>query len=172
VVNKPVRTLLGLLVLAGCGGGQAATNPAASAAAVEEDAPAAATAAQKTDSVKTVAIDSSLIPEPGQEIPRESFNYRGGTRDPFKSLLEGRSVGPELGDLDLVSVAHFARDPKSSSAVLWDRVNLKQYTAHEGERIGRARVVSISQRSVEFTIDDFGTQRNVTLVIRKREDVP
>jgi hypothetical protein len=170
VADKPVLVLLGLLVAAGCGGGQAATNPGA-AAGVEEDAPAAA-AQPRTDSVKTVAIDSSLIPEPGEEIPRENFTYRGGTRDPFKSLLEGRSVGPELADLDLVSIAYLPRDSKSSSAVLWDRVNLKQYTAHEGERIGRARVVSISQRSVEFTIDDFGTQRSVTLVIRKTEDVP
>jgi hypothetical protein len=169
VADKPLLVLLGLLAAA-CGGGQAATNPA-SPAGVEEDAPAQSSAA-KTDSVKTVAIDSSLIPEPGQDIPREDFNYRGGTRDPFKSLLEGRSIGPELADLDLVSVAHFPRDSKSSSAVLWDRVNARQYTAHEGERVGRARVVSITQRSVEFTIDDFGTQRNVTLVIRKREDVP
>ena len=167
---KPVLVLLGLLAGAGCGGGQAATNPT-KAAGVEEDTPAAS-AQTKTVQPKVVAIDSSLIPEPGQEIPRENFTYRGGTRDPFKSLLEGRNVGPELGDLDLVSVAHFPRDSKSSSAVLWDRVNHKQYTAHEGERVGRARVVSISQRSVEFTIDDFGTQRSVTLVIRKREDVP
>lgn len=170
MVDKPVLVLLGFLVVAGCGGGQAASNPT-KAAGAEEDAPAAA-AQTKTAQAKPVAIDSSLIPEPGQEIPRENFNYRGGTRDPFKSLLEGRTVGPELGDLDLVSVAHFPRDSKSSSAVLWDRVNRKQYTAHEGERVGRARVVSISQRSVEFTIDDFGTQRSVTLVIRKREDVP
>lgn len=169
MADKPVLVLLSILAAAGCGGGQAATNPAASA--VEEDAPA--TAAQpKTDSVKVVAIDSSLIPEPGEEIPRENFNYRGGTRDPFKSLLEGRNIGPELGDLDLVSVAHFPRDAKSSSAVFWDRVHARQYTAREGERVGRARVVNISQRSVEFTIDDFGTQRSVTLVIRKREDVP
>jgi hypothetical protein len=169
VADKPVLVLLSLLVVAGCGGGQAATNPAARG--VEEDAPAAAAAA-KTAQPKVVAIDSALIPEPGQEIPRENFSYRGGTRDPFKSLLEGKSVGPELTELDLVSDAHFPRDPKSSSAVLWDRTSHKQYTAHEGERIGRARVVSISQRSVEFTIDDFGTQRSVTLVIRKREDVP
>lgn len=169
MVDKPVLVLLGLLVGAGCGGGQAASNP--TKPGVEDDAPAAS-AQTKTAQPKVVAIDSSLIPEPGQEIPRENFTYRGGTRDPFKSLLEGRNVGPELGDLDLVSVAHFPRDSKSSSAVLWDRINKKQYTAHEGERVGRARVVSISQRSVEFTIDDFGTQRSVTLVIRKREDVP
>lgn len=171
MADKPVLVLLSLLVVAACGGGQAATNPATSPAGAEEGAPANQAAA-KTAPPKTVAIDSSLIPEPGQEIPRENFSYRGGTRDPFKSLLEGRNVGPELADLDVVSIAHFPRDSKSSSAVLWDRVNLKQYTAHEGERVGRARVASISQRAVEFTIDDFGTQRSVTLVIRKREDVP
>jgi len=170
VADKPVLALLCVLVVAGCGGGQAAA-PANPSASVEDDAPAKA-ASQTTALSKPMAIDSALIPEPGQEIPRENFNYRGGTRDPFKSLLEGRSIGPELADLDLVSIAHVARDPKSSSAVLWDRANLKQYTAREGERVGRARVVSISQRSVEFTIDDFGTQRSVTLVIRKREDVP
>ncbi len=163
--------LAGVLVLAACGGGPAGTPAPAPPTGVEEDA-SRAPAAKDTTAPKPAVLDSSLIPEPGAELKREVFSYRGGSRDPFVSLLEGRNVGPELGDLDVVGIAYIPDDTKSSSAVLWDRVNLKQYTAREGERVGRARVVGITQLAVRFTIDDFGTQREVTLTLRKREDVP
>jgi len=169
VVTDRLQVILGALILAGCGGGQTATPPPAPG--TSEDAPQPA-AAQAPAAPKPAVLDSSLIPQPGSELKREVFSYRGGSRDPFVSLLEGRNVGPELGDLDVVGIAFVSDDAKSSSAVLWDRVNLKQYTAHEGERVGRARVVDIARLAVRFTIDDFGTQREVTLTLRKREDVP
>ncbi len=161
---------LGVLLL-GCGGGAPAAEPAASPD-LDEEAPAASAAAPAQTSSKPVALDSSLIPEPGTEIVREMFSYSGGPRDPFRSLLEGRPTGPELGDLDVVGLMYSAQDRSASTAVLWDRVYGKQYTAREGERVGRARVTSITEQTVRFTIDDFGTQRQVTLAIRKREDVP
>jgi hypothetical protein len=169
VASNPLALLVAALVVAGCGGGAGGTP--APGSGIEDDAPQPP-AAQGQTAPKPVQLDSTLIPEPGEELARENFDYRGGTRDPFASLLEGRSVGPELGDLDVVGIAYHARDSRSSTVVLWDRVNNRQYTAREGERVGRARVVSITQRAVEFTIDDFGTQRRVTLALRKQEEVP
>jgi hypothetical protein len=170
VAGKPQAGVFGLVLILGCGGGQPAGAPPP--AADEEPAAHPAAAAPAPAAPKPVPLDSSLIPEPGAELSREMFAYRGGSRDPFISLLEGRSGGPELGDLDVVGVMYSAQEPSTSTAVLWDRVNAKQYTAREGERVGRARVIGITERAVRFTIDDFGTQRQVTLAIRKREDVP
>lgn len=172
MVTDRLVLALGMLILAGCGGGGTTdAPPPAPRPGVEEDAQAPAATASPTVP-RPVALDSSLIPEPGAELKREVFNYRGGSRDPFVSLLEGKNVGPELGDLDVVGIAFVSDDAKSSAAVLWDRVHARQYTAREGERVGRARVVAITRLAVRFTIDDFGTQREVTLALRKREDVP
>ncbi len=173
MVTDRLVLAMGMLILAGCGGGGTTdAPPPPPPPGVEEDASQAPAASTTPAAPKPVALDSSLIPEPGAELTREVFNYRGGSRDPFVSLLEGKNVGPELGDLDVVGIAFVSDDAKSSAAVLWDRVHAKQYTAREGERVGRARVVAITRLAVRFTIDDFGTQREVTLALRKREDVP
>lgn len=169
--NDRMAVLL-ILTLAGCGGGGGAQNEGVSPPPSVEDEAPATPAPQGAAVEKPAPLDSSLIPEPGQELVRETFSYGGGSRDPFASLLEGRGIGPELGDLDLVGVIYVERDAESSAVVLRDRVSGRQYTAKEGERVGRARVSSIGARSVTFTVDDFGTQREVTLSLRKREDVP
>jgi len=161
-----------LLVLAGCGGGGGGETSAALSPPAGDEAGNSAGAAKTDSAVVKQVIDSTLIPEPGVEPVREEFNYSGGARDPFASLLDGRSIGPELKDLDVVGVVYVEQDPKSSTVVLRDRVSGKQYSAREGERVGRARVSTIGARAVTFTVDDFGTQREVTLAMRKREDVP
>ena len=170
MADNPRLLWLGLVVLAACGGGSDAQAPAQPA--LDEENPSPPPAAPAAALARPVPLDSSLIPEPGSQLVREEFSYRGGNRDPFASLLEGRTTGPELSDLDVVGVMYSPRDRTASTVVLWDRVYAKQYTAREGDRVGRARVSSISENGVRFTIDDFGTQRQVTLVIRKREDVP
>ena len=81
------------------------------------------------------------------------------------------NIGPELSDLDLVGIAYQERAPAASVAVLRDRVTGKRYSVREGERAGRARVANIGPKTVTFTIDDYGTTRQVTLSLRKREDI-
>jgi hypothetical protein len=164
-------------VLAGCGGGSngAAQAPAQAAAGLEEDvnakpASAAGTTAGATAPAAAKKIDPSLIPEPGAPIQRESYNYVGGSRDPFASVLEGASIGPELADLDVAGIWYNKANNAASVVVLRDRVSLKRYPVREGERVGRARVAEIQEKQVTFTIDDYGTTRRVTLSLRKRED--
>lgn len=161
-----------LALLAGCGGGgDAAANPAVDpAAGVEDDAapkPAAAPAGPAVQG--PVRIDQSLIPEPGAPIARETFAFSGGARDPFLSVLDNGTAGPELADLDLVGILYQERNPSQSVAVLRDRLNGKRYNVREGERLGRMRVSDIRQKDVTFTIDDYGTERQQTLTLRKQE---
>lgn len=164
-------TLL-LAALAACGGGSspAAGNATASAVAgLEDDAAPAATPAGKAAPAprQRLKIDPALIPEPGAPLVRETYSYVGGSRDPFLSVLEGSNVGPELADLDLVVIIYQERTPSASVAVLRDRITGKRYTLREGDRAGRARMSDIGPKDVTFTFDDYGTQRQVTLSLRK-----
>jgi len=158
-------------LLAGCGKGNDASArvPPAKSAGLEEETPQVKAATPAP--VVTPKLDSSLVPEPGAPLIRETYSYVGGVRDPFASVLEGANIGPELSDLDLVGIAYQERAPAASVAVLRDRVTGKRYSVREGERAGRARVANIGPKTVTFTIDDYGTTRQVTLSLRKREDI-
>jgi hypothetical protein len=162
-------TLL-IAALAGCGGGgdaNAGNAPTAVAAVDDEAAGAAAAKAPAPAAPQTPKIDPSLVPEPGAPLVRESYSYVGGNRDPFLSVLEGANIGPELADLDLVIILYQERTPSASVAVLRDRATGKRYTLREGDRAGRSRVSDIGPKDVTFTFDDYGTQRQVTLTLRK-----
>lgn len=163
--------LLLLALSAGCGGGdEPAAGPAADpTAAIEEGAGAARPAAQVPAGPPTRRIDESMIPEPGAPISRETYSYTGGARDPFESALDLTGTGPEFPDLDLVGIWYQERAPSASVAVLRDRLTGKRYTVREGERLGRMRIASIRVKDVTFTIDDYGTERQETLSIRKPE---
>ena len=163
--------LLLLALLSGCGGGGAAAAPAVDPAAAVEDegAKAAAPAPAGQAGARQMKVDESLIPEPGAPMTRETYAFTGGSRDPFAPALEGNTAGPELADLDLVGVYYQDRNPSASVAVLRDRLNGKRYNVREGERLGRMRVSDIRQKDVTFTIDDYGTERQQTLTIRKQE---
>jgi len=144
------RACAALLVLAACGGG-AEDAAAPERLAVPRRAPA-----------DTVAA----APE-GGELVREVFAYSGGSRDPFESLLNTASVGPELPDLALVGIYVDHGDADRSVAVLRERVSGKRYNLHAGDRLGRLRVAAIRERDVDFIVDDFGTERRETLSLRK-----
>ena len=166
--------LLLLAALAGCGGGDApaAAAPAPDpAAAVEEGgAPPPAPANPGAQAgPRQMKIDESLIPPAGEPISRETYAYTGGSRDPFASVLDGNTAGPELADLDLVGIMYNPREQAASVATLRDRLSGKAYNVREGDRLGRMRVIDIRPKDVTFTIDDYGTERQETLSIRKQE---
>ena len=105
------------------------------------------------------------------EVQRETFAYSGGTRDPFGSLMNLKSAGPELADLQLVGVYQDLRNDANSVAVLREKVTSRRHKVRVGDQLGRLRVRQILARDVVFNIEDFGYERQETLSLRKQEDV-
>jgi hypothetical protein len=98
-------------------------------------------------------------------LQREVFAYNGGgRRDPYRSLMSSSEVRPLLSDLRLSGVA---LDPEgnNSVAILRDTYSKQQYRARVGQQLGRLRVTAIRQRSVTFTIEEFGFNRQETLTL-------
>jgi len=96
-------------------------------------------------------------------LHREVFDYTGsGRRDPYKSLMSTSDVRPLLSDLRLTAVA-FDPDGDESVAILRDSYSKAQYRVRIGQQLGRLRVSGIRQKSVQFTLDEFGFNRQETL---------
>ncbi len=104
-------------------------------------------------------------------LVREVFSYAGGPRDPFESLLSVQSSGPELPDLTLVAIYLDEQMSRNSVAVLRERLSNRRYNVRPGDQLGRLRVLSIARKDVTFVLDDFGTERQETLSLRKPEEV-
>jgi hypothetical protein len=131
--------------------------------------PAADSAAADTVSLTEAAVDDSIRKAREIEVMRETFAYSGGSRDPFASLLNSSSTGPEIGSLDLVGVYQDLRNSSNSIVVLRDKGTAKRYKLRVGDQVGRARLVQIRPRDAVFTIRDFGYERQETLSLRKQE---
>jgi hypothetical protein len=98
-------------------------------------------------------------------LEREVFSYSGGgRRDPYKSLMSSSEVRPLLSDLRLTAVA-FDPDGSNSVAILRDSYSKVQYRVRVGQQLGRLRVAAIKQRAVQFTIEEFGFNRQELLVL-------
>jgi hypothetical protein len=139
-----------------------------------DDAKGSPMAAAPSDSVTTASVTpaDSTEPAPEQGITgRESFSYTGGSRDPFASLLNASRVGPELPDLVLVAIYYDTRNPNGSVVVLREKVGNRKYNLRPGDRLGRMRVSTVGPKDVTFSIDDFGTERQETVSLRKQEEV-
>ena len=99
-------------------------------------------------------------------IYREAFDYnRDGRRDPFVSLLTTNELRPALSDLKLSNILY---DPSGhrSIAVMRDMTNNAQYRVTTGSTLGRMRVAGIHVLAVVFQIEEFGTSRMDSLVLR------
>lgn len=98
-------------------------------------------------------------------IDREVFDYtRSGRRDPYQSLMSSSDVRPLLSDLRL-SVVAFDPDGNNSVAILRDTYSKQQYRIRVGQQLGRLRVSGIKEKSVQFTIEEFGFNRQETLAL-------
>ncbi len=164
----PGKTSLGLvaaLALMACGGGDSADQAPAA-----PETPAATAADTGATAAESPAVQDSAAQAAEMSLQRETFSYGGGSRDPFESLLNLESAGPELSDLMLVAIYLDPDRPGNSVAVLRERASGEPYKLRPGERVGRARVAQIRQSEVVFTIEDFGFERQETLVLPKREE--
>jgi hypothetical protein len=156
-----------------------AATASASAAATVADTGASSTLAATTPAADSAAADSISLVEAAVsdsirkareiEVMRETFAYSGGSRDPFASLLNSSSTGPEIGSLDLVGVYQDLRNSSNSIVVLREKATAKRHKLRVGDQLGRARLVQIRPRDAVFTIRDFGYERQETLSLRKQE---
>lgn len=98
-------------------------------------------------------------------ILREVFDYEfEGRRDPFFSLLTTAELRPALVDLRLTGVI---LDPsgRRSVAIMRDVKDNTQYRVTTGMQLGRMRVALIKARAVIFSIEEFGLNRQDSLVL-------
>jgi hypothetical protein len=148
-------------------------RPAAEAApAAARDSGASSILAATTPDTLTpaeAALADSIQKAREIEVMRETFAYAGGTRDPFASLMNSSSTGPEITDLDLVGVYQDLRSSSNSVVVLREKATAKRHKMRVGDQLGRARLVQIRPRDAVFTIRDFGFDRQETLSLRKQE---
>lgn len=144
-----------------------ATSPARAQQTASHTAPRAVTHTITTESAGTVAPSAS--PSKSSRMPteitiqREVFDYASsGRRDPYRSLMSTSDIRPLLSDLRLTAVA-FDPDGDRSVAILRDSFSKTQYRIRVGQQIGRLRVAAISEKTVQFTVEEFGFNREQTL---------
>lgn len=127
---------------------------------------AAGTVAATSDTTARPATKANGISAPTEiTIEREVFDYDGsGRRDPYKSLMTSSDIRPLLSDLRLTAVA-FDPDGNNSVAILRDSFSKQQYRVRVGQQLGRLRVAGIRQKTVQFTIEEFGFNRQETLTL-------
>ncbi|MCH8935504.1 MAG: hypothetical protein IIB90_07250 [Gemmatimonadetes bacterium] len=114
---------------------------------------------------------TQAVEAPRIELSREVFAYRGGSRDPFRSLVEsGFELRPFIEDLRLTSVIYDERYPERSVAVLQDLSQARRYNVRVDDEFGRLRVAAIRKYEVVLTIEEFGVPRQVVISLRRRQE--
>jgi len=103
---------------------------------------------------------------PPPSIMREAYAYAPeGRRDPFVSLLTTSELRPTLSDLRLTGIMFDHSAAHHSVATLRDLGTNAQYRVSQGSKLGRMTVAAIRLKVILFTIDEFGTTRQDSLVI-------
>ncbi len=151
-----VSFLLGVMLMAACGGEEVPDTPLPPPGAIPD-------AAQAPDTTDVQGPDST-------QLVREVFSYRGSGRDPFMSLLKSGDARPLLQDLRVSGITYDSRFPARSVAILRDTTVQKRYSVRVGDELGRLRVSEIRRTELVLTFDDFGVERQVTLPIRRRQE--
>ncbi|HVX40062.1 MAG TPA: hypothetical protein VHB25_10855 [Gemmatimonadaceae bacterium] len=98
-------------------------------------------------------------------IMREVFDYESdGRRDPFVSLLNTSELRPGINDLRLTGIL-YDQSGRHSVATLRDLGTNALYRVSVGTTLGRMHVAAIRLKTVVFSIDEFGTTRQDSLIL-------
>lgn len=112
----------------------------------------------------TVAPQAAARPQT-PVIMREVYDFSaGGRRDPFFSLISTTELRPTVTDLVLAGII-YDESGRRSVALLRDIVTKEQYRVSPGMTLGRMRVALIKRKSVIFSIEEFGLNRQDSLVL-------
>ncbi len=141
---------------------QGAAKGAAASGNVKQAGKAVASGAQAPVTKLNIAPADTIPPA---MIMRESYDYsRDGRRDPFVSLLTTNELRPAMSDLRLTGIL-FDHSGGHSVATLRDIGTNELYRVAAGSPLGRMRVAAIRLKTIVFTIDEFGTTRQDSLVL-------
>lgn len=109
--------------------------------------------------VKAAAPDTARKP-----VLRESFDYaRDSRRDPFISLMTTSDLRPTITDLRLTGIL-YDLSGRRPVAILRD-VAGGQWRVTTGMTLGRMRVANIKPKVLIFTIEEFGFNRQDSLIL-------
>lgn len=118
-----------------------------------------------TPPVRTLTIAQKDTTSPPTVLMREAYDYSAsGRRDPFVSLLSTNELRPAMSDLRLTGIL-FDHVGGHSVATLRDIGTNAQYRVTVGSGLGRMRVSAIRTKTVLFTIEEFGSSRQDSLVL-------
>ena len=113
-----------------------------------------------------LAVSPEQPPRPRTPvIMREVFDYDAeGRRDPFFTLLASAELRPAVSDLRLIGILY---DPsgRRSAVTLRDVTTNTRYQVTTGTTLGRMKVVLIKPKAVIFSIEEFGLNRQDSLVL-------
>ncbi len=149
--------------------GQQKAPPAQAAQQQKAAPPAAALARPGAPGQHAAARADSAVPDSFHiDYRREVYNYQGGPRDPFTSLLTTNEAQISVADLRLVSILYDARGGRSV-AIVRDRNTPRPFRVRRGDTLGRLRVIQIRQYEVVFQVEEFGFERQEVLSLPRVE---
>jgi hypothetical protein len=119
---------------------------------------------QSTAVVQQGTAKPAAITNVDAPVMRESFDYSRDTRrDPFVSLMTTSDLRPTLSDLRLTGIL-YDLSGRRPVAILRDIAG-GQWRVTTGMTLGRMRVAQIKPKTIIFTIEEFGFNRQDSLVL-------
>ena len=114
--------------------------------------------------VSNVAAAATANSAADANVMREEFDYARDTRrDPFVSLMTTSDLRPTLTDLRLTGIL-YDLSGRRPVAILRD-VAGGQWRVTTGMTLGRMRVAQIRPKTIIFTIEEFGFNRQDSLIL-------
>jgi hypothetical protein len=130
--------------------------PAQTAQVVQQGSAKPATPAATNSAAAINSVDTPVM--------RETFDYTRDTRrDPFVSLMTTSDLRPTLTDLRLTGIL-YDLSGRRPVAILRDIAG-GQWRVTTGMTLGRMRVAQIKPKTIIFTIEEFGFNRQDSLIL-------